>query len=347
LLRIPRWCDAAQVEVNGKVQGPTPGPARWVCLTRTWADGDQVVLRLPMKVTVRTWEANHRSVSVDRGPLTYSLQIGERWERYGGTDEWPALECFPTTPWNYGLVLDAQNPARSFEVRRRPGPVPDQPFTPDSAPIALTAKARRIPEWKLEGTMVGLLQDSPAYTTEPVEEITLIPMGCARLRISAFPTVSDGPEAHKWTEPPKPPLASHCNPSDTTLALNDGLLPANSNDHSIPRMTWWDHRGTVEWVQYDWDKPRVVSWVEVYWFDDTGVGQCRVPASWRLLYREGERWVPVDAAGPYGVAKDRFNRVEFTPVQTSALRLEVQLQEKFSGGILEWRVGETGDTAPR
>lgn len=339
LLRVPRWCEAAQVEVNGQVVGPTPEPSTWVSLARVWTEGDRVLLRLPMRITVRTWETNNRAVSVSRGPLTYSLKIGERWERFGGTDEWPALECFPTTPWNYGLVLNAQDPAGGFEVHRRPGPVPDQPFTPESAPLTLTAKARRIREWKLQGTMVGLLQDSPARSTEPVEEITLIPMGCARLRISAFPTVSDGPEAHTWTEPPAPPAASHCNPSDTTLALNDGLLPANSNDHSIPRMTWWDHLGTVEWVQYEWDKPREVSWAEVYWFDDTGVGRCRIPASWRLLYRGGEEWVPVAATGPYGVEKDRFNRVEFSPVQTSALRLEVQLQEKFSGGILEWRVG--------
>jgi hypothetical protein len=46
------------------------------------------------------------------------------------------------------------------------------------------------------------------------------------------------------------------------------------------------------------------------------------------------------AATGFGVQRDQFNRVTFTPVTTTALRLEVQLQPKFSVGILEWRMGE-------
>jgi len=132
--------------------------------------------------------------------------------------------------------------------------------------------------------------------------------------------------------------ASHCWRDDTVRALGDGLLPRGSDDHSIPRMTWWDHRGTSEWVQYDFGKPLDVSGVEVYWFDDTGRGQCRAPASWRAVYRKDGRWVPVQDASSYGVDKDRFNKVAFKPVKTDALRLEVKLQEQFSGGILEWRI---------
>ena len=75
--------------------------------------------------------------------------------------------------------------------------------------------------------------------------------------------------------------ASHVNPTDTLEALNDGLLPKSSDDHAIPRMTWWDHRGTTEWVSYRFPAPRRLSSSAVYWFDDTGRGQCRVPASWR------------------------------------------------------------------
>ncbi len=132
--------------------------------------------------------------------------------------------------------------------------------------------------------------------------------------------------------------ASHCYHGDTIEALGDGLEPMNSGDHGIPRFTWWDHRGTGEWVQIDFGRPREVSSVEVYWFDDTGVGQCRIPKSWRLLYQDGVRWEPAPSAIGSQVSRDEWNRLRFPPVQTSALRIEVQLQAGFSGGILEWKV---------
>jgi hypothetical protein len=146
--------------------------------------------------------------------------------------------------------------------------------------------------------------------------------------------------------------ASHCRQGDTLLALNDGLLPKTSNDHSIPRMTWWDHKGTRkaidkpgefhadEWVSYRYPKAREVSSAEVYWFDDTGVGSCRVPAAWRLLWLDGTEWKPVKLAkdAAYGTALDKFNVVRFEPVTTQELRLEVELSEGVSAGVLEWRV---------
>jgi hypothetical protein len=68
---------------------------------------------------------------------------------------------------------------------------PYQPWTPEAAPIRLVAKARRVPGWKEEGRMVGPVPAGPAAGEGPVEEVELIPMGCARLRISSFPVVRD------------------------------------------------------------------------------------------------------------------------------------------------------------
>ena len=121
--------------------------------------------------------------------------------------------------------------------------------------------------------------------------------------------------------------------------MNDEQEPNDSNDRSIPRFTWWDHRGTKEWAQYDFETPQKLSSVEVYWFDDTRQpGQCRVPKSWRLLYRSGDAWKPVAAASPLGTEPDKYNRVTFGPIETTGLRIEVELQPEFSGGILEWKV---------
>jgi hypothetical protein len=347
-LRVPRWCREASLTLNGKPLEADAKPLSYLVVERTWADGDKLVLHLPMSLAVTVWKKSHNAVSVHRGPLAFSLKIGEKWVRRGRPDDkWPVQEVFPTTPWNYGLAIDPDRPAASIEVAKKPGRPAKQPFAPDAAPIQLRAKGRKIPQWTFDRHgLVAVLQESPARTAEPLETITLIPMGCARLRISAFPTVSTADDAHAWQADAVPSpryetTASHCWQNDTTDALSDGLLPRNSNDQSIPRFTWWGHRGTSEWVAYRFKKPRKLSRVEVYWFDDTGRGQCRVPASWRLLYKDGGQWKPVQLAkgSACGTEKDKFNRVEFEPITAAEVRIEVQLQPQFSGGILEWRVG--------
>jgi hypothetical protein len=121
--------------------------------------------------------------------------------------------------------------------------------------------------------------------------------------------------------------------------LHDQIEPAASDDAKIPRFTWWDHRGTKEWVQYDFERSAKVAAVAVYWWDERRVGaHCRVPQTWRVLYQSGGAWKAVSGASPYGSELDRFNRVTFDAVETTALRLEVQLQPGWSGGILEWKV---------
>jgi hypothetical protein len=346
-LRIPRWCEGATVKINGQASETKGKPLAFLVVDREWKDGDTVALQLPMKVAVRKWAKNKDALSVDYGPLSFSLAIKERWAKYGRRNpNWPEWEVFPDSAWNYGLVLDDQNPAKSFEVVRKPGPLPAQPFTPDAAPIQLKVKARKIANWTTDRlNLVEKLQQSPIKSDEPIEDITLIPMGAARLRIAMFPTIGSGPDAREWSAAPKPKpalykaTASHCNPNDTVQAMCDGAEPSSSNDHSLPRFTWWDHRGGAEWVQYDFAKPMKASKVSVYWFDDTGGGQCRVPQSWKLLYKDGDEWKAVPAEAPsFGVKADAWNTVNFTAVETTALRLEVQLRPNFSGGILEWRV---------
>jgi hypothetical protein len=122
--------------------------------------------------------------------------------------------------------------------------------------------------------------------------------------------------------------------------MSDGVLPRNSNDRDIPRLTWWNHRGSSEWVQYEFSEPRQVSTARVYWFDDTATGGgCRLPASWSLQYRgEDGQWHDVAAESSGGAQPDQFNVLSFAPVTATAVRITVQLQPEFSGGILEWQV---------
>jgi hypothetical protein len=340
-LRVPGWCDAPSVKINGRDVPVEARPGSYLRIERTWSGGDTVSLQLPMEITLTRWVKNNNSVSVHRGPLSYSLKIGERYVRAGGTDEWPAWEIHPIRAWNYGLVLDGEDPASSFEVVQRPWPDSDQPFEAEAAPIQLHASAKKIPAWKLDYLgLVGPMNPSPVRSDEPAETVTLIPMGCARLRISAFPTIGTGPDANEWVEPrtSTPWTASHCWGGDTVLALDDGILPRSSGDGTIPRFTWWSHRGTSEWVACAFEEPKTVSQVEVYWFDDTGRGHCRVPKSWRVEWLDAETWRPVAAEGDYPIELHRFNQVDFKPLTTNEIRLVVELQPELSGGILECRV---------
>jgi DUF1680 family protein len=340
LLRVPGWCEGAKVQVNGKAVEAQASAGSWIELARTWKKGDTVKLRLPMVVRTKVWANNHNAVSVHRGPLTYSLKIKERWQQYGDNKDWPMWEVYPDSPWNYGLIVDTNNAAASIRVFERLGALADQPFTPNTAPIFLKVKGKRIPQWTQElNGLVGKIQDSPVRSNQPVEDIVLIPMGCARLRISAFPQIGEGDSAHTWAQPPKYQIsASHSH--NNLGAVIDGALPKKSDDTSIPRFTWWDHKGTGEWVQLDFSAPQQLSWCEVYWFDDTGRGHCRVPLSWKLLYHENNEWKQAEATSEFGTKKDTFNRVTFKPIETRSLRIWAELQPKYSGGILECRVGK-------
>jgi len=294
-----------------------------------------------MQLGVRTWQKNHRSVSVDYGPLTFSLQIGQKWMPYKSgehsSDQWQEQEVYASTPWNYGLALDAAHPENSFELVKKPGPVADQPFTPETAPISLKAKARKIAEWKQDETgLLTELSPSPVRSDAPMETVTLIPMGAARLRISSFPTVSLAADAHPWTTAM---LASASHVHDSLRAISiSGADPTDSNDHATPRFTWWDHLGTSEWLQYTMPLPQCVTSTSVYWFEDHA--GCRVPQSWQLQYQAGAEWKPVELTdgSTYATAKDCYNRITFKPINASALRLVVQLKPKYSGGVLRWKV---------
>jgi Beta-L-arabinofuranosidase, GH127 catalytic domain/Beta-L-arabinofuranosidase, GH127 middle domain len=187
-LRIPGWAGEAAIDIDGKSLAGDLQPGSYAVINRDWKNGERVRLRLSPKIEAQTWEKAGNSVSIRRGPLWFSLEIGEEWRRCGGTDGWPAYEILPTSPWNYGLVLDPGNPGETIALAGRKEPA-GQPFTPEAAPIILKARARRLPGWKAEGRMAGKIPPGPVVSAEPEEEIRLIPMGCARLRVASFPYI--------------------------------------------------------------------------------------------------------------------------------------------------------------
>ncbi len=121
-------------------------------------------------------------------------------------------------------------------------------------------------------------------------------------------------------------------------AVNDYEIPQSSNDQELLNYNCWPKTGSTEWIQYDFGKKTKVSESSVYWFDDGPFGGCRVPISWKILYKSGNSWKPVKQQGEYPNAKHSLNSVKFKAIKTKAIRLEYALPPDFSSGLYEWTV---------
>lgn len=121
--------------------------------------------------------------------------------------------------------------------------------------------------------------------------------------------------------------------------IRDGQFPKKSNQHPGQLTHFWPHKGGEEWVSYTWDAPVETTTTRVYWFDDTGVGECRPPVSWLLEYQDEQGlWKAVNASTPYSVELDKWIEITHKPVVTKAMRVKVKQQDKFAVGIHEWQV---------
>ncbi|MBM3310220.1 MAG: glycoside hydrolase family 127 protein [Candidatus Aminicenantes bacterium] len=292
------------VMVNGKAV-PLNIEKGFLPITRTWQSGDAVEITLPMPVrrviAHPAIKDNVGRTAVERGPLVYTAEFVDN------------------NGYTSNLVLD------------------------DIAPLAA--------EWRTDppAPMTVITGPGTAHrvqggrTVAETQRVTFIPYFAWAYRGKGEMAVWIAREKGKARAIPEPTLASTSVAAASEgakglPAIHDLFEPADSNDHSHGYLHWWPKKGTVEWVEYAFGKPTTISETSVYWFDDTGQGECRVPASWKAFTKAGDRWVPVKAVGPFGVAKDASNTVRFAPVTTTGIRLEIQLPEKFSAGIQEWKV---------
>ena len=168
-LRIPGWCNNAGVTINGKSINADPTASSFIRIENKWKQGDVIELTLPMKLAIRVWTKNKKSVSINYGPLTFSLKIDEsyqlmdskksatedsKWQASADQTKWPAYEIYPASMWNYGLALNDKPAADQFEIIKRPWPQNDFPFTQDAVPILIKTKGKIIPQWTLDGIWI-------------------------------------------------------------------------------------------------------------------------------------------------------------------------------------------------
>jgi DUF1680 family protein len=317
-VRLPAWCAEPRLELNGKPLAPFERLRGYARLQRKWQRGDVMGLSFPMPVNRLKAnpkiEADIGRVALQRGPLVYCLEAMDN----GGHVRNLVIPSDTQLSSQHradllGGVTVIQGPA----LATHRAAWPDQLYLPfTKVPGVTKTQFMAIPYFANANRQPSEMQ---VWIAETAQQAIPLPLPTFALRAT--------------------PSASHCWANDSVSALNDQIEPIASDDTKIPRFTWWDHRGTKEWVQYDFDQPRKVSAVEVYWWDERRINaHCRVPQSWRLLYQSGGAWNPVTSVSDFGTEMDRFNRVAFDAVETKALRLEVQLQPEWSGGILEWRV---------
>jgi DUF1680 family protein len=313
-LRIPGWCKGEpEVSVNGEKLSELKADKGYLRIGRTWKSGDVVRLSLPMPVE-RVYADPHVKadvgrVALQRGPVVYCLEGVDN----GGEVRNRILPKTAKLTASFDKDLLGGVVVIKGEAQAVTG------LDDDDKPVVKPASFVAIPycTWdnRKPGPMVVWLSETPELAEPP--DGAVLSKGF-RVRAS-----------HVWT-------------TDTLAAVNDGVVPKASSDATIPRQTWWDHQGTEEWMSYRFPKPRKIDGCAVYWFDDTGVGGCRVPAEWRLLWRDGDGWKQVKLAegAKYGTVLDQFNKVSFEPVVTHELRMNVKLKEGFSGGVLKWAISE-------
>lgn len=279
----------------------------YVGLNRNWNRGDVIELALPMPVrrivANEQVEADRGRVALQRGPLVYCA-------------EWPDNPD--------GRVRNLLLPdSAKFNAE----------FKPDllNGSAVIKSKAFAL-SFDAQGKVIKREQD---FTAIPYyawanrgrgEMIVWLPNSEASAKPLPYPTIATASAV----------TVSNRQRRDPRM-INDGEEPPSSNDPAS-YFDWWPRKGSTEWVEYAFAKPATVSEVEVYWFDDTGRGEVRTPQSWRILYKDGDQWKPVENADSYGVAKDRYNRVSFKPVATTGLRLEITMRQNWSAGIQEWKM---------
>ena len=186
-LRVPAWAEGATIKVRGKKTSVQAGT--FAVVKRTWRSGDVLELNLPMKLQTETRYNN--AVTILRGPLVFSLKIGEQYRQLKAhhptlpTSDW---EVSPTTPWNYGLLIDRNAVQESIRVTtKKPGKVP---FAQEGAPVVLKLTGRAIPGLVLVQNSAGKTPPSPVTSDQPDTKLELIPYGSTRLRITEFPVIA-------------------------------------------------------------------------------------------------------------------------------------------------------------
>jgi len=296
--------EPVSLKVNGR-RLSTESEKGFACIERRWQEGDTIELDLPMPVrriiANKKVQPDRGKVALQRGPLVYCL-------------EWPD---------NDGQVLNR--------------------VIPDEAKLQAEYRSDL-----LNGVVVI---GGKAHLTKRMLDGSIAPAGATSFTAIPYYAWAHRGRGQMTVWPARLPEATRPQPADTLAhlskttasfvrgsleAIKDQMVPANSSDTSALHLDFRPHKDTTEWLLFEWDRQHKLSTVKVYWYDDSGKGDARVPESWKVLYRDARgKFQPVRNRGSYDTARDRFNKVSFEPVSTDALKVEITLEDKWTAGVQE------------
>ena len=331
--RIPDW--VTQYPVATKLYSYTDAPVKYtakvndkshrpfvkdgyITINRNWVSGDKVELEFPMEVRrVRACDSVYDDrglLAIQRGPIVYCLEGVDQADKHVFNKYIPEnaefTEDFDATMLNGVVVL--KTTAIQLES--------------DGTENKIQVTAIPYSTWNNRGKseMIVWIPES-AEKAKPTPEPTIASK--ATSFIVHVPIQNDAQATETYYEP--------------MYGVNDQWEPKASNDISKPYHFWWRTSGTVETIEYEFEKPEQVSSVDVYWLEfDHYDGNYRLPEYWTLYYKSGKKWKEVETTDTYGVERDKYNHLSFKPVTTTGLRIAAKLQPGNSAGIIEWKVNK-------
>lgn len=294
------------VSVNGKNIGTLTSDG-YFTISREWKNGDKIHIHFDMEA--RTVRANNKveadcgMISIERGPIVYCAE-------------------HPDNNFDIMSILINQQPQFSLNTTK----------VANTEVVSLITDAQ------------SLSFDEKGRLSATNQRLTLIPYYAWCHRGSGAMRVWISQDMNATTPAMPPSLASKSVVSTSSkmpaiTAINDRLIPRNEDDRSVPYTHWWPKQGTTEWIVYTLPEPTEVKSSTVYWFDDAPWGGCRVPKSWCIYYmNDNGEWKKVNNPDYYNVDKGIANTVNFDPIRTTAVKLEVQQPDEYSSGLFEWEV---------
>ena len=296
------------VQLNGKKLEYTIDKG-YAVITQTWKKGDKIELNFPMEVEKvlanGKVEDDKGRFAFQKGPLVYCLEgpdnLDKSVQNIVVSENADVKESYDKDLLNGVLVLSASGSSTRRQV--------------DSDALLKTQQeVKAIPYYSWNNRGAG-------------DMMVWIPYVESAARPKPAPTIAS-----------KAKVTSSVRSQRMQNGMNDQYDPRNSADNSAIYLHWWPKKNTEEWIQYDFDQEYTVSESSIYWFDDAPFGGCRIPASWKVLYKDGENWVPVKNTTEYKITKDKYDTIKFEPVKTKALRVEIKLPADYATGVHEWSV---------